>query len=96
MWSPASDKPILQTLLFNFSQPPPTTLMYGLIGLVITPKKEKLTRRREREVNPGIKGEESQGEKGEQKKRNYKKKNGKNVMLLGLGPRSQTFQITSM
>ena len=69
MWSPASDKPILQTLLFNFSQPPPTTLMYGLIGRVITPKKRKNWHVDERrEVNTSIKGEESQKKRGDRKK----------------------------
>ena len=45
MWSLAPNKPILQTLLFNFPQPLPTTLTYELIGQVLTPTKEKLTRR---------------------------------------------------
>ena len=61
VWSPTSDRPILQTMLFNFSQPPPTTLMYGLIGQVNTPKKQNLHVDTKREVNTGIKGKESKG-----------------------------------
>ena len=95
MWSPVSDKPILQTMLFNFSQPPPTILTYGLIGRVNTPKRQNWHVDKKREVNTGIKGEERQGRKG-RKKGSYKKNNGKNVMLLGLSPRTQTLRATPM
>ena len=75
IWSPTSDKPILQIMLFNFSQPPPTTLMYGLIGRVNTPKRQNWHVDAKREVNIGIKGKESQrggtSEKWEEK--SYKK-----------------------
>ena len=67
VWNPASDRPILQTMLFNFSQPPPTTLMYGLIGRVCTPKKQNLHVDTKREVNTSIKGKESQGGRGSRK-----------------------------
>ena len=68
MWSPAPDKPILQTMLFNFSQPPPTTLTYGLIGRVITPKRKNWHVDEKREENTGIKGEVSQGGEGGKKR----------------------------
>ena len=61
VWSPASDRPILQTMLFNFSQPPSTTLMCELIGRVYTPKKQNLHVDTKWEVNTSIKGKESQG-----------------------------------
>ena len=43
VWSPASDRPILQTMLFNISQPLPTTRMYGLIGRVYSSKSKTYT-----------------------------------------------------
>ena len=64
VWNPASDRPILQIMLLFFSQPPPTTLMYGLIGRDCAPKKQNLHVGTKREVNTSIKGKESQGERG--------------------------------
>ena len=43
VWNPASDRPILQTMLFNFSQPPPIAPRYGLIGRICIPKSKTYT-----------------------------------------------------
>ena len=87
VWSPASDRPLLQTMLFNLSQPPPTTRMYGLIGRVYTPKSKTYTWTLNGEENTSIKESQGGGDPRKEEK-SYKRENGKDMMLLGLRPRT--------
>ena len=67
VWDPASDRPILQTMLFNFSNhPQPLYVWIDRTGLY--PKKQNLHVDTKRKVNTSIKGKESKGEKGSPKK----------------------------
>ena len=86
--NPASDRPILQTMLFNFSNyPQPLYVWIDRTGLY--PKKQNLHVDTKREVNTSIKGKEGQGGRGSQKgEKSYKRENGKDTMLLGCSPRT--------
>ena len=67
VWNPASDRLILQTMLFNFSNYP-QPLYVWIDGTGLYPKKQNLHVDIKQEVNTSIKGKESQGEGGSQKR----------------------------
>ena len=68
VWSPASDRPILQIMLFNFfNHPQPLYVWIDRTGLYF--KKWNLHMDTEREVNTSIKGKEGQGGRGSPKKK---------------------------
>ena len=69
MWSSTSNKPILQTLLFNFSQPPLNHSDVWIDRTSHYPQERKNWHVDERrEENTGIKGEESQEKGGDRRK----------------------------